>query len=702
VSTATLPVWPTERAGEALHAVAVAADLAPRGAELGAAPGGANELGPWLTEAGAWLGVEVDTIATPYESVASTLAGMGPSLVRIPLDGGAVGVLAVVRTERGRATMIDVDLRETTVALDDIARRLCREAVGPVVTEVDAIVARAGLRDRERAKAADAMVGARLRGRPIGGVYLVRRAAEASPRAHARDYRLVSRVAMLAVLHVLAQVMWLGSWWAIGRSIFGGTVSAGWLIGWGMLLASSQATRVAVQWLTGRIGIDLSALLAQRLLAGTLRSDPDILKRDGIGIAMGRVIESAALQTHAVQGGVGALLASVEVVLAGVVLALGAGGALHVGLLALTIALGAFAARSYLHARRTWTAQRIELTQDLSEAMVGHATRLAQGDLDELADRDDRALVRYLVASRAVDRAQWRLGVLVPLGWPAFAAFGLTPTLVWGAPSAGAIAAALGGILFAADALGRLVEGASRLTDAAIAWRSIRGLFAAAAARPDVAPPSLALAPASTGAPALSARALGYRHPGRGAPVLAGADLVVERGDRVVLEGPSGTGKSTLASIIAGLRRPDSGLVLASGLDRASVGAFGWRRRVACAPQFHDNHVFAGPLLFNLLMGRQWPPTPQDVADAEQVCRELGLGPLIDRMPGGLLQQVGETGWQLSHGERSRVFLARALLQGGDVVLLDESLAALDPENLAIALRCIEARAPAAIVIAHP
>jgi len=697
-----LPLWPIERAGEALNAVATAADLAPRGAELGTAPAGTAELGAWLVEAGAWLGIEVETVSSPYEHVTKMLAGLGASLVRLPAEDGSVGVLAVVATRGSRMTVIDLDLHETTVAVSDVAAQLCREAVAPVTSEVDAIVERAGLRDRERSRAVDAMVGARLRGRPIGGAVIVRRAAEASPRAHARDYKIVRRLASVAVLHAVAQVMWLGSWWAIGRSVLGGTVSSGWLIGWGMLLASSQATRVAVNWLTGRIGIDLSALLAQRLLAGALRSDPDVLKRDGVGVALGRTLESTALQNHAVQGGVAALLASVELVLAGAVLALGAGGALHVVLLLATIAFAAFAARTYLHARRAWTAQRLELTHDLSEAMVGHATRLAQGDLDELADRDDRALVRYLVASRAVDRANWRLGVLVPLGWPVLAAAGLAPTLLYNAPSAGAIAASLGGVLFAADALARLVDGASRLTDAAIAWRSIESLFTAAAARPDVAPPSLALAPTSQSAPALAARALGYRHPGRGAPVLAGTDLVIERGDRVLLEGPSGTGKSTLAAIIAGLRRPDSGLVLASGLDRASVGAYGWRRRVACAPQFHDNHIFTGPLLFNLLMGRAWPPTQQDFVAAEQVCRDLGLGPLIDRMPGGLLQQVGETGWQLSHGERSRVFLARALLQEGDVVLLDESLAALDPENLAIALRCIEARAPAAIVIAHP
>jgi ATP-binding cassette subfamily B protein len=71
-------------------------------------------------------------------------------------------------------------------------------------------------------------------------------------------------------------------------------------------------------------------------------------------------------------------------------------------------------------------------------------------------------------------------------------------------------------------------------------------------------------------------------------------------------------------------------------------------------------------------------------------------------MPAGMLQMVGETGWQLSHGERSRLYIARALLQGSDMIILDESFAALDPETLRRALSCVLRRAPALMVIAHP
>ncbi len=66
------------------------------------------------------------------------------------------------------------------------------------------------------------------------------------------------------------------------------------------------------------------------------------------------------------------------------------------------------------------------------------------------------------------------------------------------------------------------------------------------------------------------------------------------------------------------------------------------------------------------------------------------------------MQRIGETGWQLSHGERSRIFLARALLQNAQLTVLDESFAALDPQTLERCLKCALKRAQTLVVIAHP
>ena len=174
-------------------------------------------------------------------------------------------------------------------------------------------------------------------------------------------------------------------------------------------------------------------------------------------------------------------------------------------------------------------------------------------------------------------------------------------------------------------------------------------------------------------------------------------------GERCSCEGPSGGGKSTLASLLAGLRDAAVRACCCSTASTATrsaptAGGGGW----SLAPQFHENHVLTGSVAFNLLMGGEWPPARGGLrARPRRVCRELGPRPLLDRMPAGLQQMVGETGWQLSHGERSRLFIARALLQNAGRVILDESFAPLDPENMQRALDAVLARPTAVLFIAH-
>lgn len=296
----------------------------------------------------------------------------------------------------------------------------------------------------------------------------------------------------------------------------------------------------------------------------------------------------------------------------------------------------------------------------------------------------------------------------MPGDWLILSLLGLTPTFFSGSGTPASFAVSLGGVLVAARALGKLVMGLSQLLGAAIAWQQV-ALFFHAGARPEIsAPPAFALAlsprahATGNGQPVLDARDLIFRYRAQSEPILQSCSLQICMGDRILLEGPSGGGKSTLASLLIGLRSPQSGLLLLQGLDWHTLGSQGWRRRVVGAPQFHENHVFTGTFAFNLLMGRRWPAPPEDLQRAEALCRELGLGDLLDRMPAGLMQMVGETGWQLSHGERSRLYIARALLQDADLVVLDESLAALDPETFHRSLRCVLDRVSTLLVIAHP
>jgi ATP-binding cassette subfamily B protein len=447
------------------------------------------------------------------------------------------------------------------------------------------------------------------------------------------------------------------------------------------------------------VAISAGGALKRRLMAGALRIAPDAVRRDGAGQMLGRVIESAAVEQLLLSGAVAAVFALVELGAAAVVLAGGAGGAAHVALL-VVCAAGVAATGVASYRRQTaWVGARLAMTHDLVEQMVGHRTRLAQQAPEAWHDGEDQAVERALRLAQRMDRASVALA-LGPRVWLLVAAVGLAPAFAAGGDRSAALAIAVAGILLAFSGLTHLAQGAGDLSGAAIAWQRVRDLFMAAGRAEPAGMPELCFA-GDGGEPTLSAEGVTFTHAGRSEPVLRDAAIGLGPGDRVLLEGKSGAGKSTFAAILAGLRRPDEGLVLVGGLDWASLGADGWRRRVVAAPQFHENHVITETLAFNLLLGRGWPPTDKDAREAAALCRELGLGELLERMPAGLLQMVGEGGWQLSHGEKSRVYMARALLQGGGVVILDESFGALDPETMGRALDCALARARTLVVIAH-
>jgi ATP-binding cassette subfamily B protein len=97
-----------------------------------------------------------------------------------------------------------------------------------------------------------------------------------------------------------------------------------------------------------------------------------------------------------------------------------------------------------------------------------------------------------------------------------------------------------------------------------------------------------------------------------------------------------------------------------------------------------------------------WPPSGADVLEVEAVLTELGLGPLVQRMPAGISQPVGDGGWSLSSGEAARISLARAILRNPDVLVLDETTAALDAPSQQQILDVAQQHCNTIVLIAHP
>jgi ATP-binding cassette subfamily B protein len=693
-------LWPASELDQALALLPRASGLATDPGAIPPAPNSADddEVERWLSAATASLDLEAEPLDASYADAAAMLAGCAPALVRVQDADGVPHVLALVRRARGGVRVLGPDRRMRTVSIDSLRTVVCAPLERAAAPDVARVLDRAQVPARRRGRAAAALLAERLGPRRVAGVWMLRPRPGASVRALAADAGVRGLPSRLAAAHALQYALWAGAWALLAAGALSGRVDGGRLAGWTLALMTAIPLRAFALWVQGVLGVRAGAALKRRLLDGALRLRTDEVRHQGAGRFLGTVIESEAMESLALSGGIAAALGALELALALAVLAGGSGGWMHALSLAAWLWVVTALAIGYGRLRARWTAARLEMTHGLVERMTGYRTRLAQQSADQLHRGEEEELERYLALSSAMDRAATRLPSLAARGWLLVGLAGVVPAFVRGGEAAG-VAVALGGVLLAWQSLGRLGPALLQLPDAAIAWARVGPLFRAAS-RAEAAGAWEARG-GGDGEVVLEAAGVAFAHPG-GGPVLDGASLTLRRGDRVLLEGPSGAGKSTLAAVLSGLREPDAGSLLLGGLDRWTVGAAEWRRRVAAAPQFHENHVLTGTLAFNLLMGRRWPAPPADLAEAEALCRELGLGPLLDRMPAGMMQMVGEGGWQLSHGERSRVFLARALLQGGDAVVLDESFAALDPETLAVAWRVASARAPALIVIAHP
>ncbi len=700
--------WPLARVGEAMVALAHATGLKLRAADVPKPPShvleGDASLGPWIERVAEWLGIEAEAVGASFMATAALVRGAGPAIVLLRVRS-ETRLLVLVRGTKKSVFVLDPELQIRSFPVLAIRDALCRPLEAPLLESVDALLERAGVPLRRRSRARAALLAERLVRERIE-CWVMRLAPGAPFGQQLQDARVPRRLVLHVVAYGVQVALAALSWWMLGRGALDGRLDMGWLLAWGLLLVTQLPFRVASGLLQANVGIDAGVLLKRRLLAGALTLRPEEVRTDGAGRMLGRVIESEALESLAMSAGFAGVMATFELAAAMVILATGLGGGLECGLLLVWAGLTLLLVRRHARSRGEWTQARLSMTHDLVESMVGHRTRLAQQLPAQMHDGDDESALRYLRLSERMDRAWVGLAAIMPRGWLVLGILGLAPALVFGGASPASLAIALGGILVGHRALGRVVHGASSISGAAIAWREVAPLFDAAARTESAASPQFAFTNAQGGerddGPLLEAHDVVFRYQEHGRPALRGCTLRIDANDRVLLEGASGGGKSTLGSILAGLRIQESGLVLLDGLDHRTLGSAGWRRRVVAAPQFHENHVLSGTLAFNLLMGREWPPTDGDLRDAEDVCRELGLGDLIARMPSGLQQMVGETGWQLSHGEKSRVYIARALLQNADLVILDESLAALDPGTLTRAMQCVLARARALVVIAHP
>jgi ATP-binding cassette subfamily B protein len=699
--------WPVTHLGNALERLACASSLRTRaGASLSSPPppieASRDAFGTWIEEACRRLNLEAEPAEIPYNDVEGSLCHAGPALLMLPgLEGASF--LALVESGRRVAVVLGPDGRRHRVRISELARWLRQDVNAPLAPTVQALLARAGIPAGRRSRAGLAILRDQFGAAPISPCWFLRLRPEAPFWHHLRQALLTRHLFIFSMAYVAQACVLVTSWWIVGRAALEGRFDAGTLFAWTFLLLMLVPLALLAAWSQGVFATGAGGLLKLRLLFGALRLEPDQTRHQGVGQHLARVIESESIESLMLAAGFSAVATAVELLLAAAIF-VAASQIAHLGLLLITVLMTSVLGWSSYKRHQQSADARLHMTQDLVERMVGHRTRLAQEPGSRWHEGEDELLERYFVLSSRMDRASVAL-LAVPRCWLMIGMLGLAPSFMTAQSSPTELAVALGGIMLAFGALGRLTSTFTYVAGAAVGWTQVKPLLEAArrpeaAGCADLVPPDSQSKQSRSG-PLVTARDLAFSFRDGAEPVLQACSFRISYGDRLHLSGSSGSGKSTLVSLLTGLRTPMSGVLLLDGLDRATLGADAWRRRVVAAPQFHENHVFTESLAFNLLMGRRWPPRPEDLELAEAVCRRLELGDLLDRMPGGLFTLVGETGWQLSHGERSRLFMARAILQSADLVVLDESFAELDPESLRHCLTEVAELSGTLLVVAH-
>lgn len=194
-------------------------------------------------------------------------------------------------------------------------------------------------------------------------------------------------------------------------------------------------------------------------------------------------------------------------------------------------------------------------------------------------------------------------------------------------------------------------------------------------------------------------RNIHFRYPTRNVPVFRGLDLTIERGKYTAIVGASGSGKTTIISLIERFYSIEKGTIFCNGRDLSEVNVGTYRKLLSLVAQ--EPALFQGTVRENVLLGVDDDAVTEE--DIVQACRDASIHDFVSSLPDGYNTDLGNRAVSLSGGQKQRLAIARALLRNPRVLLLDETTSFLDSETEKIIQATLErvAQGRTTVAVAH-
>ncbi|MEG7470753.1 peptidase domain-containing ABC transporter [Serratia marcescens] len=194
---------------------------------------------------------------------------------------------------------------------------------------------------------------------------------------------------------------------------------------------------------------------------------------------------------------------------------------------------------------------------------------------------------------------------------------------------------------------------------------------------------------------ALEINDLSFRYDSQSPAVFSQLNAAIAPGESVAIVGPSGAGKTTLMKVLCGLFEPETGKVIADGIDIQQLGINNYHKMIASVMQ--DDKLFSGSIKENIC------GFAEDIDDAWMMeCAKASyIHDVIISMPMGYETLIGELGEGLSGGQKQRIFIARAIYRRPGILFMDEATSSLDRESENFVNQAIKQMNINRIIIAH-